>query len=87
MIRQIRQWWKQFRNPPVVVIRHFGQRTPQPKVCVSVAGWRGSQTVYTFDANDQGEACATMYGRGLAEIMQRRLVDQRSAETVGREHG
>lgn len=76
-IYRLRLWWRRVRNPPIVEIWHAGQATPRPQVLVSVRGMYGSQTVYTWDANDQGEACATMYGKGLADIMQRRLVDRR----------
>jgi hypothetical protein len=81
MIQRLQQWWRHFRHPPVVEISHFGQKTDRPQVHVSVCGLYGSQGVYTFDANDQGEACATMYARGLADIMRRRLVDRRSSES------
>lgn len=81
MIKQMyfrfRQWYRQVRHPPVVLISRSGQLTPRPQVHVSACGMRGLQGVYTWDANEQGEACATLYGKGLAEIMQRRLVDER----------
>lgn len=73
-----KQWWRNFRRPPAVVISRSGQATERPQVHVSVASISGSQGVYTWDATDQGEACATMYGRGLAEIMKRRLIDTRT---------
>jgi|MicForSoiPHH12_O_1018301.scaffolds.fasta_scaffold02206_2 hypothetical protein len=79
IFRRLRERQRHFRRPPVVLISHSGQLTPSPKVHVSVAGLNGTQGVYTWDANDQGEACATMYGQGLADIMRRRLVDQRDA--------
>lgn len=74
---RIRQWWRNFRRPPAVRICHSGQLTPRPQVHVSVASIYGSQGVYTWHADDQGNAKATMYGKGLAEIMRRRLVDER----------
>lgn len=73
--------WRCWRYPPVVVICHAGQATPRPQVHVSVEGINGLQGVYTWDADAQGEACATMYGKGLAEIMQRRLIDKRTPKT------
>lgn len=74
---RVRHWCRNLLNPPAIIISRSGQRTPRPKVHVSVASINGSQGVYTWDANDQGEACATLYGEGLARIMQRRLVDER----------
>lgn len=83
MILRIVEWWKGLRNPPAVVIREAGQLTPRPVVCVSACGRGGAQTVYTFDDADASvrHAKATMYGCGLAEIMRRRLVDQRVTST------
>lgn len=86
MVRRIVEWWKSVRHPPVVRISRSGQATARPQVHVSAVGRHGSQSVYTWDADEQGEACATMYGRSLAEIMQRRLVDERSAPTVNEVH-
>lgn len=83
MITRLLEWWKSVRHPPVVRICHSGQATPRPQVHVSACGRYGSQGVYSWDADEQGEACATMYGRGLAEIMQRRLVDERSVDGSG----
>lgn len=77
MLLKIREWWQHYRRPPLVLIEYSGQRTPSPKVHVSVAGLTGSQEVYTWDANEQGEACATLYGKGLADIVRRKLVDRR----------
>lgn len=59
-----------------------GQKTAQPKVHVSAHGsvpgvFASSQTVYTFLANDSGNAQAEMYGKGLAQIFGVRLVDRR----------
>lgn len=73
----LRHKWRKFRNPPVVLIERFGQRTSRPQVIVSVHGVGGSQTVYAWVDDVQGNACATMYGQGLADIMQRRLIDYR----------
>jgi len=81
IVNRLSDWWRNIRRPPVVRISRSGQLTPRPQVHVSVAGLSGSQTVYTWDADDQGEACATMYGRGLASIMRRKLVDERPFET------
>jgi hypothetical protein len=67
------------RELGVVTIERWGQATPRPKVSVSAQGRRGSQGVYTYDATEQGEACATLYGRGLAEILGVRLIDTREA--------
>lgn len=77
----IKRWWRNLRNPPAVIISRSGQATSRPQVHVSVASViGGTQGVYTWDATDQGEACATMYGKGLAEIMQRRLIDERTSQ-------
>lgn len=76
----IREWWRHRRRPPVIVISRSGQRTPRPQVHVSVQSLNGSQSVYTWDADSQGEACATLYGSGLAHITRFKLVDQRTAE-------
>jgi len=74
----IKAWWYRMRNPMgCVVITPWGQRTPRPQVSVGVASIRGAQTVYTYDANDQGNASATMHGRSLARILGCRLVDER----------
>lgn len=79
-LMQFRQWWRRFRRPPVVLICHFGQKTDRPQVQVSVAGPNGAQGVYTFDATDQGDALASLYGTGLAEILRIKLIDQRAAQ-------
>jgi hypothetical protein len=71
--------WLHFRRPALVTISRWGELTPRPQVSVCVQSERGSQSAYTFDANDQGEASATMYGRTLAHILGVRLIDQRSA--------
>lgn len=77
------RWWlRKTRNPPVVVIAYYGQLTPRPQVHVSVQGAHGLQGVYTFDADDMGNAKATMYGTSLAHIMQRRLVDEREVDPI-----
>lgn len=81
MVSRLKHWWRGFRHPPVVSIAFSGQRTDRPQVHVSACGLNGAQTVYTWDATDQGNACATMYGRGLALILQRRLVDQRASQS------
>lgn len=70
------------RDFGVVVIDHWAEHTPRPKVSVGVTSKRGSQSVYTYEATEQGEACATLYGRGLAEILGVRLIDQREAPCV-----
>lgn len=74
---QFRWWLRGIRRPPVVVIRYVGQLTLRPQVHVSAEGINGLIGVYTFDANLMGDAKATMYGQSLANIMQRRLVDER----------
>jgi hypothetical protein len=66
-----------FRRPAVVTIKRWGQATSRPQVTVSVLSERGSQSVYTFDCTEQGEASATMHGRSLAHILGLKLVDQR----------
>jgi hypothetical protein len=78
MWQRLRNWSARLRNSQsCVVINRWGQRTPKPQVTVSVGSIRGSQSVYTFNSDDQGEASATMYGRSLAYILVIRLVDQR----------
>lgn len=66
------------KHPPAVVITYSGQLTKRPQVHVSVHGFNGMQGVYTWDADSAGEARASMYGEGLASIMQRRLIDERN---------
>ena len=82
-MRRLIEWWRDLRNPPAVLISHFGQKTPRPQVQVSVASRHGCQGVYTWDADEQGNAKATMYGRGLAEITRRRLIDERPKNGSG----
>jgi hypothetical protein len=77
----LRHWLRSKYRPPVVVISYGGQRTPRPQVHVSVAGINGLQGVYTWDADSIGNAKATMYGEGLARIMQRRIVDERKTDS------
>lgn len=70
--------WRNFRHPPRVVISCGGERTVRPKVHVSVASIYGMQGVYTWDNDEQGNACATLHAKGLAKITQRKLVDCRT---------
>lgn len=53
----------------------------RPQVYVWVEGPHGVQDVYNWDADEQGEARASIYGHGLADIMQRRLIDNRTPKT------
>lgn len=87
MMRRLRRWWNLYRNPAFVTISQWGQLTPRPQVTVSVLSERGSQSVYTYDSNDQGEASATMHGRRLAYILGVRLVDERSPNSGGSDRG
>jgi hypothetical protein len=73
-------WLNNRRHPPRVVIDRSGWATDRPQVHVSVASYFGSMGVYTWDSNDQGEACATMHGRDLAHITRLQLVDRRAAK-------
>lgn len=77
---RFRHWFRRIQCPPVVVISYGGQLTPRPQVHVSVSGINGLQGVYCWDADSVGNAKATMYGEGLAKIMQRRLFDEREAD-------
>ncbi len=72
--------WKDFRRPAVVVIERWAEATEHPQVGVSVQSRRGAQGVYSYDSNDIGEASATLYGKGLAEITGLRLIDKRTAK-------
>lgn len=81
------EMWKDFRRPPVVEIARWGERTNRPQVGVSVVSRHGAQSVYTWDADDVGEAKATLYGKGLAEIIKRRLVDRRLTMSTAHIHG
>lgn len=78
---RFRHWLRRVRHPPVVVISYGGQLTKRPQVHVSVSGINGLQGVYTWDADTAGNAKATMYGEGLAKIMQRRIVDERKTDS------
>lgn len=73
----LRHRWRCFRHPPAVVISRSGQLTPRPQVHVSIHGMNGLHGIFTFDADGQGEASATMYGKSLAHVAQMRLVDER----------
>jgi hypothetical protein len=75
----MRGYARKCRDLGVVTIEHWGQATPRPKVGVGVASRRGSQSVYTYDATEQGEACATLYGHGVAHILGVPLIDKREA--------
>lgn len=77
MIRRLRLWWKHLRRPPVVVISYSDRATDRRQVHVSVSGVRGSLVLFICDATPDGEACASLVGTGLAEIVRCRLVDQR----------
>lgn len=57
-LRRYREWKKHREFPPSVVISYSGQLTLQPKVCVSVRGYAGSQGV-RFDVRRRlGAHCA-----------------------------
>lgn len=75
--RRVRHAWRCWRYPPVVIIQQVGQATEHPHVDVSVEGIHGVQGVYVWDDDTEGNAKATLYGKGLADIMQRRLIDRR----------
>lgn len=81
MFNRVRHWWRRLTNPPVVIIGKVAQATSKPKVCVHVSGLCGSQGVYIWADTEEGNARATLYGQGLARIMQRRLIDTRPAKT------
>lgn len=74
---RLRHWWRARRYPPAVVISRGGQLTLRPQVHVSVESTRGSQGVYTWADDDQGNACAEMYAQGLGHICGLRLIDRR----------
>lgn len=74
---QIRQWWNRLRAKPYVLLSYSGQLTSRPQVHVSVHNYMSAQGVYTWDANDVGNARAEMYGKGLADIIKAPLVDER----------
>jgi hypothetical protein len=63
-------------------INRSGWKTPSPQVHVSACSRRGAQSVYSWPADDVGEAKATMYGKTLAEILGLPLVDERSPENA-----
>lgn len=68
-----------------VYIGRSGWVTPRPQVHVSVrsrhaSGGGGGQSIYSYDADDVGEAKATLYGKSLAEILGVPLIDERSAD-------
>lgn len=77
LYRRFQAWRWRRAHPPCVIICYAGEATERPQVHVSAAGNGGSQGVYTWDKNDQGEASATLYGTGLAQIFNVPLIDQR----------
>lgn len=79
--KKLRRFLRDKRNPPTVVICRSGQATLSPKVHVVVSSARGMQSVFTWNADDQGEACATLHGRSLAEIAGLRLIDERDGRS------
>jgi hypothetical protein len=80
MIEALKLWWQRWRKHPYVLIDTSGRLTCRPQVHVSVCGNWMIQGVYTYDDTDQGNARAEMYGRGLAQAMGRRLIDNRPAQ-------
>lgn len=77
MIWKLKHWWRRLRSRPAIVIDYSGQRTSRPQVHVTAHGFMAVQGIYSWDADESGNAKATMYGQGLANIMRCRLVDQR----------
>lgn len=78
MIRAFIKAWKRVREPqPILTISVSGQMTERPQVHVSAVSSYGAQGLYTWDANEQGHACATMHGRSLSHILGLELADQR----------
>ncbi len=80
--RSLRFRWFRFRNVPVISVAYFGWLTGRPQVVVSASGrypqgW-GSQTVYAYLVHENGDACATMHGESLAQIIGARYVDERT---------
>lgn len=81
MFRRLSYRIREYLSRPIVVIRRSGQLTDKPKVNVSVARLYSSQGVYTWEDTPQGNACAEMYGKNLAEIVRASLVDQRKGDS------
>jgi len=75
-------WWR-ITDRPALIIECSGQLTDRPQVHVSAAHRFGAQGIYTWDADQKGHACATMYGQGLAKILGVPLFDRRKASDPG----
>lgn len=82
MIGRLHRWWLNRKYPPSIELSHSSQATESPMVNVSAISMGGRQSIYTWNADSQGEASAEMYGRSLAEILRLRLVDRRDPKEV-----
>lgn len=80
LIRRYQAWRWRRKFRPCVTIDYGGTATDRPMVHVGAYGNGGSQGVYSWDANEQGNACASLYGRGLAEIFDVPLYDRRNIQ-------
>jgi hypothetical protein len=77
LINRYKGWRWRKKHQPCVTIDYGGTATPNPMVHVGAFGHGGSQGVYSWKLDDQGNACASLYGRGLAEIFDVPLIDRR----------
>ncbi len=77
LVRRIRRLLGIARLRPCIEVSRFGQRTVRPRVSVSVRSRSGAISVYVFDADEQGEAKATLYSRDLSHITGLPLADIR----------
>lgn len=77
LIRRYQAWRWRKKFQPCVTIDYGGQATDRPMVHVGAYGNGGTQGVYSWPLDDQGNACASLYGRGLAEIFDVPLIDRR----------
>ena len=66
-----------FRPKAVVTIDRWATSTDRPQITVGVSSRRGSTSIFTWDANDQGDACASLHGKDLAHILGIPLIDHR----------
>lgn len=77
---RFKQWRRDRRTPPHIEISYFGWETEVPHVNVSAFSTRGSMSIYTYAADDVGEARASMHGELLSRILNVPLVDRRATQ-------
>jgi hypothetical protein len=78
VVRTIRRMWRIYKRRPAIVISEFGQATKRPQVTVSLHGGSGAMTLFAYDANDAGQAHATMSARSAGNISGLPVFDDRA---------